>query len=692
MAVSDGIGSYWGIPIFDATQGFGYRLPTQGSLGQSPFVFLRWFGSVELIQMVYLGAAIFLCSWTVGQYCREYQKQNLKLSVLILHVALLGPLILFTVVNEWQTTAAGFCSRVVLIIFAFYLMEKRIDGKEETLDPLMCISAASATFLTVVGHPGEWALVLPILIVVTLLLFQRWRKLHYLFPKLLLKTFVSPKILIIYCSTLVFVLSAIDLLLEAKRPVSSSARQVQRFGIEFFQLPKFASFQNYEWFVESVVAFVMSIVGPIVNLFFETSGRYEFIALSLLVLVAVDYIFRRRRLPKDHVYSLRVGLAMALLIIVQYAAELSGFVPGFMQSSGSYQHAPQLLFISVLLWLARRKHFERKLPSVADSKLIIKLARAGEHVAVVIAFVALVVQPFSLLKMTSPHGIRNYQQASKQTELNLVANFRNSDFYNIPDWSQSTRLFLAPGYVRAFEGFPVLENEPKLRNTSTLMRNPVFNQNVARLDLDSSDLSLFRDFASLLTLVNYDNSNFDSNDVSVGETTQLIDTGLKFNVTKTTRNEFHTFSIDDIDLVEGDSRCPLLEVPSCIQRISTYISNPRSTPRWRLGKGKVLATYDWEISPGAWGVVIPMDYDKAILVRDIESRKELETYSHYGLLVAKISDGKDSGTLQIFVDPDWRMRLRSFASYFSLVSFGLALLQIWFIKRNAIVFVRSQHM
>ena len=676
MAVSDGIGSYWGIPIFDATQGFGYRLPTQGSLGQSPFLFLRWFGSVEVIQLVYLGAALFLCSWTIGQYCREYQKQNLKLSVLILHVALLGPLILFTVINEWQVIAVGFCSRAVLIIFAFNLMEKGTDEKGEPLDPLMCISAATATFLIVVGHPGEWALVLPIVTVVTLLLFQRWRKSLYLFPQQLLKTLVSPKILIIYCSTLVFVITAIDLLLEAKRPVSLSTRQVQRFGIEFSQLPRFASFQNYEWFVESVVAFGMSIVGPIVNIFVKTSGRYEFAAQSLLVLVALDYISRRRRVSKIQVQSLRVGLAMAFLIIVQYAAELFGFVPRFMQSSGAWLHAPQLLIVSILLWLVRRKYFVRKLLPFADSKLSTKLACAGEYLAVVTAFVALVVQPFSLLKMTTPYGIKNYQEAITKNELNLVANFRNSG-----------AAFLAPGYVRAFEGFPVLENEPKLRNASTLMRNPVFNQNIGRNDLDSSDLSLFRDFASLLTLVYSDNANFDWNDASVGETNQLIDIGLKISIIKTTRNEFHSFSIDNIDLVEGDSRCPLLEVPSCIQKISTHISDPRLTPRWRLGKGKVLATYDWETSSGAWGVVIPMDFDKAIVVRDSESKKELETYSHYGLLVAKIPDGKDSGTLQIFVDPDWRMRLRSIASYFSLVSFGLALRQIWLFKRDSTVVV-----
>lgn len=666
MAAKDGVASLWGIPIFDATQGFGYRLPTQGSLGQSPFVFLRWFASVEVIQMVYLGLALYLCSWTIGKFCREQLVERSKFSSFVLHLTLLGPLILFTFVNEWQMTAAAYCSRAVLIIFVFYLARVQNSKVDGPLNLSVCSAAATAFFLIVVGHPGEWPLAFPSLMLILMLLVRRWKNRFSCARELSLQTFSSPPFVIVGCAVIVLLVNVADLFYEWTRPVSSSMRVVQRFGIEFNQLPTFAQFSKHQTLVETGVTLVMASVGPVVNLFVKTSGRYEFVALSMLTVIVGRFAFRRSDADKDTLNLVSIGLLLAAVIIFQYLGELFVIVPSFFQSSGAYLHAPQLLFVSVTLWCVNRQQIFR---STIDRFGVEFKERSGTvlgNVAVAIAFAGLLIQPISLLKLTSPQGISDYTSVIKQTESNLKANYRTADFLYIPDRVDSSYAWLAPGYVRAFEGFPVIENEPKVRNASTLITNPVFNQVVYSPDLGSAEFSLFRDFASIMNVLDVDSSKFDRNDLDAYQTSELIGSGSESKVAVASQGAFHSFLVEQKSLVEDESRCPLLENASCIQRISDYISSPQSIPRWKLGKREVLATYDWVNPIGAWGCLIPMDFDSALQVRDKKSGEVLSIYSHYGLLVVKLPEVESSGTFQIDVEPDWRMRARATASYLSL--------------------------
>jgi hypothetical protein len=77
-----------------------------------------------------------------------------------------------------------------------------------------------------------------------------------------------------------------------------------------------------------------------------------------------------------------------------------------------------------------------------------------------------------------------------------------------------------------------------------------------------------------------------------------------------------------------------------------------------------------------------MDFDKALKVMDRESKSYVRTYSHYGLLVAKIPNGSDVGSFEFFIDADWLMRLRSISSFFSLTCFGIAFLNVYLKKRG----------
>jgi hypothetical protein len=381
----------------------------------------------------------------------------------------------------------------------------------------------------------------------------------------------------------------------------------------------------------------------------------------------------------------RLGLILASVIFGQYSGELLGLVPGPIQSSGAYQHAPQLLIVSVILWCISNQQSAWSSRSNLGSDLKKKIGTILSSGATTIALVGILIQPFSLLKLTSPEGMRNYRSAVKQTELKLKADFRTADFLYIPDWHESSHSWLAPGYVRAFEGFPVLENEPKLRNASTLNLNPVFNQLVYSPNLSSDEFSLFRDFASIINIFGVGASKTYQNGLNADKASEKIGISSESKIAVTTQRSFHTFLIHQRDLAKDESRCPLLELASCIQQVTNEIVSPRPTPRWKLGKGNVLATYDWDNPSGAWGVLIPMDYDSALKVKEQESGKVLDTYSHYGLLVAELPDSKNSGKFQIYVEPDWRMKSRSLASYLSLLCLVYSLIKIFQARRSQLI-------
>ena len=674
MAVTNGIGSYWGVPVFDATQGFGYRLPTQGSLGQSPFVFLRWFASVELIQLIYLGFAIFLCSWTIGNYCRDHVKHHYRWAVLLLHATILGPLILFSVVNEWQVSSVGFCSRAILIIFVFHLSKLRTHRESRISESQLSAVVATAFFLIVVGHPGEWSLALPPLILILFKTIQGKIRSKSKSSRDFIRSRYTPQFLIGTGAIFVLLLNVSDLFIELERPVSSRIRSSQTTGITFDQLPSFSFLAEYQRVVELVVALGMSIFGPLVNVFVGSNGRYEFAAFSMLMIVSLDYFVHRSNVPKEFVSTLNSGLTLAALTLGFYLAEVLNFMPELLRSSGAYQHAPQLLIVSVLLWITDGKYFGHMLRPRPYSSFAQKILHKFRKFAVSIAIVGIFAQPISLLKTTSPQGIRNFQKAIKESELSLAENFRNSD-PGIRVISNS-HSYVVPEFVLAFEGYPTLNNEPKIRNTSTLMLRGVFNQLVVLPDLKTPDQLLIRDFASILPTIGKDKSKFFSENDSKGQTSKLLSSVVSTNSLVTDRSRFHTFAVNESEFVSDQKRCPLFDRPECIHVVSTYISNPRAVPRWKLGNGKVLATYDWAVAHQAWGVLIPMDFDRALRVTDKESKSTIKTHSHFGLLLAQIPKGEKSGTFEVSVDADWKMRLRATAAYYSLFCFGFTLLNL----------------
>jgi hypothetical protein len=287
--------------------------------------------------------------------------------------------------------------------------------------------------------------------------------------------------------------------------------------------------------------------------------------------------------------------------------------------------------------------------------------------AIVVGSMSMIVlQPVSLLWNTRP------SRPDWDGTLSVSARFLPRDIRA----TVVSGVSVTPGWVRAFEGFPVLETKTVFRNAATLSLGEGGRQGVSSKSLLQADFADFRDFAALGTVIGLADGMTNPVSPTPGEVMNRVTLPNGEEGVALRRSRFHTFTVEQSQLVSGDTRCPLLDDPACLSKVAPSRTDPRNEARWRLGKGDVLATYEWDVSRATWAVVVPLDFDPALVVTDVESSDVLRTHSHYGLLVVELPRGSLSGVMQFTLRPDMRMNARVLATYLYTIGFIVAVASV----------------
>lgn len=658
MAVKSGIGSVFGVPVYDITQGFGYRLPTQGALGQSPLVFLRFVASAELIQTLHLAAALLLCSWAVTSLLGPSGLSRSARSIAVAHAALLGPVFLYTVVNEWTPTAAGYCARVT-IIAAVLRLAANLERPWRTLEAMRwSLAVVSAIGLVAVGHPGEWPLVLPAALILSIQACGQVIRAPRSMYRLI--TVTRHTALLAVGSATALAISVYEIFDEVSRPISGSVRFVENFSLPAENVPNIVRVVGNEHLAAMLVLIVMSVLGPVVDLVMPTNGRYEFAGLTLLIVVMIHL---RRHNSRGQCRVARWAIGLVALTMLFWIGEVSSLTPVLARSSGAWLHAPQVFMTGVLAVLGLRDR---------SSSAVLRGSRfsSGGPLVAGSVLVALI-YPVSMLAGTPPSH-QNLQEDMAATSLLLLRGVRAE----VAQPFQDRPILVARSWVRAFEGFPAMANEPKIRSAATLSVAPALGQVVSAQALLDARYSDTRDFASVAVVLGSQVAGRRLATPGLGETLDHITLPDGTGGVALRRSRFHTFTVERDQLVSGDIRCPLLDDPSCISMVGSLRTNPRAEPRWRLGRGAVLATYEWDAPRAAWAVLLPLDFDPALLVTDVESSEVLQTHSHFGLLAVEIPSNASRGVMKITLRPDARMYARVTATYLHAVGLFVALVSV----------------
>jgi hypothetical protein len=663
MATRSGLGAVGGIPVYDITQGFGYRLPTQGALGQSPLVWLRFVASAELIQALSFLPALFLVSWAVTSLLGPRGLGRSTWRITVAHVVLLGPIFLYSVVNEWTPTAVGFCARVTVIAAALRLAVNtgrpwRI--REATQWSLVVVAAFG---LIATGHPGEWPLVLPAAIMLTIQAYRQLIRAPHAWPRCA-EVLRTTAVLAVGVAA-VLAISAFEIVEELGQPSTGSIRVAQGLAFTSDKLPGIVGAVGGENRAIVVVLLVMSVLGPVVDLVMPTHGRYEFVGLTVLVVLAIH--LRRRASDSQHLLA-RWAFGLIVVTTLWWLGEVTSLIPSVARSSGAWLHAAQVLMCGVLavlgLWNCKSSARVRR-----------GTALFGDFMASGALMVAML-YPFSMLA-GSPPSHRNWQENMAAVSRLLPAGVRAEVAGSLLD---DERNLVTPSWVRSRDGFPTLEDIPKIRNAATLSIAPALDQSVSPKVLLQMNFSDVRDFASIAVVVGSKGDGQGPVSPAMGEVMDRVTLPNGEEGVALRRTRFHTFTVEESQLVSGDTRCPLLDDPACLSKVAPSRTDPRNEARWRLGKGGVLATYEWDVSRATWAVLVPLDFDPALVVTDLESSDVLRTHSHYGLLAVELPTGASSGVMQFTLRPDTRMYARVLATY--LHSIGLVISVVSMYRRR----------
>jgi hypothetical protein len=463
----------------------------------------------------------------------------------------------------------------------------------------------------------------------------------------------------------VFAISSFEIVYELGRPTTNSIRDADGLALSGSDLPNIATLVGGESRAAFGVLIVMSVMGPVVNLVQATSGRYEFVALGLIAVLA--FSTRWWRSGGQH-RLVRWSLGVILVTIVWWLAEVTSTLPTILRSSGAWQHAPQVLVTGVL-------------GALCAGQLLRYSSRWGRSVIGVIVVGSLsmiVLQPLSLLSNTRPSR-PDWDGALSASARFLPREIRATVVQLLPWRSVGS---VTRGWVRAFEGFPVLESEPKYRNAATLSLRTGLGQSVSSKQLLEADFADFRDFASIDTVVGLAHDETNPAMPTPGEMMERVILPSGEPGVALRRRRFHTFTLERPQLASGDVRCPLLDDPACVTKVAPSQTEPRDEVRWRLGKGDVLATYEWEVSRAAWAVLVPLDFDPALVVTDVESSDVLRTHSHFGLLAVEVPAGASSGVMQFTLRPDARMYARVLATYLHSIGLIVAVVSVYRRRRR----------
>jgi hypothetical protein len=135
---------------------------------------------------------------------------------------------------------------------------------------------------------------------------------------------------------------------------------------------------------------------------------------------------------------------------------------------------------------------------------------------------------------------------------------------------------------------------------------------------------------------------------------------------------FATWSIATDKAVNSSASCPLLE-QDCLRGLEVTELPATGEAPFRLCEDDCLFTYKWAKTENSKQILLPVNFDKTIEIKDSLTGKRLKTANFQGLLAVQIDGDATSGNFTGDVRPDLMMWLRVAMTYLHTIVFVGAL-------------------
>jgi len=659
---SPGVIKILGVPIWDSAQSLGFRLPTLISqYSQSPFVFLSKFAPVEDIAILQTFFTVICSLILINLTVVSFGARAISARLLFLDISLLGVVVLYSIPND-HFFHIGQYFGLALIFCGFYLLNLEHLQKFSSLQKsIIRASLTLGSSFVLLEHPTWWIMGFVLSIV--------------MMPKvevLISKLGFAATLVCLGLSGLLVLPNVLELSIQ-DWPAKTEDYTTQTSVFDFFQ-------DTWVYRFQPVLAFVAAGFQPILRLINEAGSRTEFFNLvALLLLLVWRFSVRTSGMPDDRGFRKSLRAVFVFVILMMFGGVVArSNVAGlsFVFSTHGWQLAhPVLIIVSILFCI---KFFEISQFLHNKRIFILTIGKILLFVPVILG----VMHPLIMLENgpgNSPYSVFrdqpvNSRSATTISDLGFTRLERQTILRSFLDQELIIPIDESVSSIRnevyfARAGYPSIAAVTKGRSVPTLNRPRYRFQSSSVTTVENCDPQVF-DFLGISTIV-VGNSMDDQDDICVKRLQDYFGRGLvveslqnKFeNLSYVVHpNSFRSFMIRNVSNIQMTEPCQILE-RDCLSGVNkTLLTNNGGTPL-KLCESDCVFRYKWANLEGSELLLLPVNYDHALVVRDLQTGSRLPSQNYQGLIAVSVEGLGNQGEVEVLLEPDFLMWVRVLTTY-----------------------------
>jgi hypothetical protein len=634
-----------------------------GQQSQTPFVFLTQFFSVEILVLLRLVSSTFIALLLINLILLKWGNLRVSVRILLLDIALLGPLFLYSVKNDFFSQADQYWGlSLILVGFMHPEFFSQKTSRVTKFSDLSLFCMLFGGFFFFAGHPS-WLIMGLIAVLPFLILKPLLSSLYLGFRKLMIIGVVGA-----------------FLCLQLFELIQNRVESV-----EFY----FAQTSVWDVFSCDRIRCVMfppiaAGAQPFLRFIDQAGDRNEFFNAGFLFLILAGGLRPELKFAPHRKVLKKSLLAITVLIfglVFSYRISKIG-VPVVSQlfTFHIWQLAAPLIFIvsfasALALGLPRVTKFE--------SLVLTRLFRGVLALSILMALLNPFVMVFYEVNQSQSSvfrdGLRRESGESLKTNGLLIEyerfvvldERRDSVEYGDPFFREIAALPFELHASRA--GFPTLQAVGYGRASGTLTKVEANFRSKTSPDLTHCNPEVLEFLAVSSIFVNTEDTSgcrekllaYFGED-SVREINKVA--GPPGTASLFRPKSFATWSIVTDSAENPSVSCPLLE-QDCLKGLEvTKLPSTGQAP-FRLCENDCLFTYKWAKTGNAKQVLLPVNFDKTIEIKDSLTGKRLKTANYQGLLAVQVDGNEASGIFAGNIRPDLMMWLRVAMTYLHTVVF-----------------------
>lgn len=645
-----------GVPIYDTTIGTGYRLPLLYSTSHSPFVFLRYFLTTQMIQLVTLGIAACVTGLAIQKFfegispVKSKSKQNFLFYCF--YLAIIGPTFTYLYTNDWSTQATQYLGAVIIFL-------KLIDRSwfdQDSVEPLSTFHIPAGLAFGIVcfalGHPGNIPnYLIPIAVMFTCVILRNRVRLKHI-PVLVLLTCI---VIASFAPTVLGITTEL-----AKQPyprvvasswMSSQSGQTFRLTIEIFT----AVF----WPLVNLLSFGKS------NFVENAANGFSGLLISAIAFVAIKRIWGcRKRCPVIFVLTFVLICSINQMIFQRYL--------GPFQPSASWQLRDPLIAVTSIFAVVAVSVFdsstkERGTKGLRNGVMFGLLISSLFPIATLLGHIQDEGISNGFLTRWMKGGNSEWVQKMKEAGVQpgdrvYISHpdlFRDAQWYGFRNQPQLNQLSVS-----------TINGWPKMRSSFTLVSGDQRRRFVNLIDSSHGCQMNTLGFLAVDWVIDKNNNCLNEYEKFYGtDAIEVFSLGTNENVADSSEVRLYRIDHKEIftatELSEADARnvCPIMSSGNCFSS-NSYSSFGRQSGAFKLCIERCVAVLSVPSTGALSVVVIPLDFDKALEVRDPVANTKLETKSQNGFLAVEIEKSAEYvRTLEVAIKPDLHMWINALSPW-----------------------------